>query len=823
MSQTVFAEKEDGVRFSFWLEGDEKTDYHLAAFKAEEALFSLTKIEILLKISASSFGFAERLGKKATLTIAAEGLAKPAYLSGVVAEASEFFEAGEALTRLVLLPNLAELEKEPRYRVFQELAIPDIVETLLCEHGIADALWQLEGNFAPRRFCMQYGETDLAFMHRILAEEGIFYYFVHEEKGSQRLVLCNNIHLLLDCPNGGLKHDSHDSHGLYDIAGAAEVYCHSLRRTRCALPASGSVFAAGKPAAARAAAAANPSGRHSAALFALPGGRADGSTLRGIVHLPLPLCGHKAALACPFDKSLNGIWALIAVRHEGMDAESGLLSHNLADYFDENLQGVMRGFAEKAASGGAFGRAFSATSLLPRLMQANGGSVYDFADSPYGVPYKGGSAHNVVSMAGKNISGKNKEQKAPSGRKAVYACAFTALDSKAVYHPPEAASPVIAGPQEARLIGADKAANRYRLELRINESGAAAENLRFWAYGDTELGEAAAELAAAAGADKLADAEIALKTEKFLIGFLGGNPDKPIALAHSLLQADKRRGQNGAAAAKRAADSAPPDAEFDETALEEQVKNALSSLPWEKTDARRLNYRRLNGGRPIEPPQAGVPQAGHEQGNFAAGYSFIHVGAKTYNAFNDFSAGAAVRQNGCRPEQSKLTNGRPSGQRHNAIPLAQIQADLHSGTAPSAVNYKMAAFAPAAAEPPAEGSRFLQVPEHQREDINGIYELNCGEKYLCRSRNLHLSASDRLILRGPGGKIIIDKHSMILEAPLIRLKGRLAVEEDMFDRQEGVKIAIRDELPLVADCGAGGEEGEAAEFYAEAADINKKQ
>lgn len=753
MSKNLFAEKESGVRFSFWLEGDEQADYQIAAFKVEEKLFSLTKIEVLVKISSSLLGSAERLGKQAGLRIAASGLNAITEFSGIVTEAAEFFENGEVISRFVLLPALALLAQQKRVRIFQDVTVPDIVETLLCEHGIADALWQLEGNFAARGFCMQYEESDLAFVNRILAEENIFYYFVHEDKGRQRLVLCNALRRLLECPNGGrLRHDGSFARAAAGLGGGAEIYCHALRRN----------FSS-----------------------AYAERQTGGAALSGLAYLPLPLCGHKLALQSPLDSSLNAPWYLTSVRHEGIAGGSGLSSGDLAEYFTGGLAAAGSAYAESALAGGAFG----AASPLPQQSRAAGAArqADALADtSPYGVPHHGGvagAAHNVISM--QNLGhGAGRERRAGgvSSRPSVYACAFTAVDGASPYQPPLSARPLPAGPLAAQLIRTDKTMGRYELALQT-ESGGRADNARFWVQADTALGQAVAAFADKAGA---------VPAAPLLLEFLAGNPDRPVissgfapaaANAGALAGGDGRGNAavwpvlSGAAAAGLGQIKAQ--AGFDDAAFDGRAKQALNAAPWgeEKRQKNGLSAGSsyAAGSYPYMPHYAAQILPRFDAAQTAAGQNFIHLASGAYNAAS--------------------SGGR--GQSGAVIPLAQMQADLKNS---AAANAQRPDYAALSGRQFAAGSRFLEVEEHQRQDIHGIYELNCDEKFLCRTKALHINAGDRLVLRGPGGRIIIDKYSMTLEAPIIRLKGRLAAEEDVFDRQEGVKAAIRDELPLVADC-----------------------
>ena len=94
---------------------------------------------------------------------------------------------GLARYRLVLEPWLAFLAQRVDSYVFQDMTVVEIVEDLFADYGEAGSLvpawrWDLadRGAYPRRSLTTQYEETDLAFLHRLLADEGIFYWFEHE-------------------------------------------------------------------------------------------------------------------------------------------------------------------------------------------------------------------------------------------------------------------------------------------------------------------------------------------------------------------------------------------------------------------------------------------------------------------------------------------------------------------------------------------------------------------------------------------------------------------------------------------------------------------
>ena len=93
--------------------------------------------------------------------------------------------------RVRLEPWLVLLGRTRNQRIFQELSAVEIVEVVFNEHG-GTFVNRLQASYPSREYCVQYGETDLDFVERLLEEEGIFYFFEHAE-GRHELVLMDDV------------------------------------------------------------------------------------------------------------------------------------------------------------------------------------------------------------------------------------------------------------------------------------------------------------------------------------------------------------------------------------------------------------------------------------------------------------------------------------------------------------------------------------------------------------------------------------------------------------------------------------------------------
>ncbi|RCL28889.1 type VI secretion system tip protein VgrG [Pseudomonas sp. AFG_SD02_1510_Pfu_092] len=91
----------------------------------------------------------------------------------------------EARYQVTLEAHLALLGRGKQYRIYQHQSVPEIVESILrSRHQLEGQhfVFDLAREYPKREQVMQYGESDLAFISRLLAEVGIWYRFTHNDR-----------------------------------------------------------------------------------------------------------------------------------------------------------------------------------------------------------------------------------------------------------------------------------------------------------------------------------------------------------------------------------------------------------------------------------------------------------------------------------------------------------------------------------------------------------------------------------------------------------------------------------------------------------------
>ena len=94
------------------------------------------------------------------------------------------------LYRATLVPWTWFLTRSADCRIFQDKKVPDIIEQVFREKGFTDFKNKLSGTYRQWEYCVQYRETDFNFISRLMENEGIYYYFKHED-GKHTLIFCD--------------------------------------------------------------------------------------------------------------------------------------------------------------------------------------------------------------------------------------------------------------------------------------------------------------------------------------------------------------------------------------------------------------------------------------------------------------------------------------------------------------------------------------------------------------------------------------------------------------------------------------------------------
>jgi type VI secretion system secreted protein VgrG len=176
--------RRSGLEADFFFEAGpySSKDIKVAKFEGKEALSEPFHFELVLVMEDVEPDFEGILGKPAMLTI--EGREGTRYVCGIV---NRFEQSGEP-TRLTqykaeLVPKLWLLGLRHKSRIFQDMSVPDIIKKVLTDASVSASDFQIKthASYQKREYCVQYRETDLAFISRLMEEEGIYYWFEHSK------------------------------------------------------------------------------------------------------------------------------------------------------------------------------------------------------------------------------------------------------------------------------------------------------------------------------------------------------------------------------------------------------------------------------------------------------------------------------------------------------------------------------------------------------------------------------------------------------------------------------------------------------------------
>jgi len=161
----------------------------LTRFDGHEGLGELFEYRIEALSEQEDLDFDKAIGRACEVTY--KSYDKERVFNGILVEAEwlgprNYYHG----YRLVLRPWLWMLSQTADCRIFESMTAPAIIKQIFSDNGFSDVRDGLTESYEKLEYCVQYRETDLAFVSRLMEQHGIYYFFEHTA-GKHTLVLAD--------------------------------------------------------------------------------------------------------------------------------------------------------------------------------------------------------------------------------------------------------------------------------------------------------------------------------------------------------------------------------------------------------------------------------------------------------------------------------------------------------------------------------------------------------------------------------------------------------------------------------------------------------
>ncbi|MEE9384501.1 MAG: type VI secretion system tip protein TssI/VgrG [Nannocystaceae bacterium] len=180
------------VRYAFTISKFPDVVFRVRSLYLVEKLSRPYELNLEIVTRDRDFSLDDLLGESCELTIDREILSRSVF--GII-QRFDFVGVAtdEMLIRVYVGPACALMDQRVNCRIWQGDSVKKIVEDLL-DDGLASYgrsyRWALDEPPATRDYCVQYDESDLNAVQRLLEDEGISYYFEHRsDDGAEVMVM----------------------------------------------------------------------------------------------------------------------------------------------------------------------------------------------------------------------------------------------------------------------------------------------------------------------------------------------------------------------------------------------------------------------------------------------------------------------------------------------------------------------------------------------------------------------------------------------------------------------------------------------------------
>lgn len=162
----------------------------LERFDGKEAISQPFEFHLHMVSTQKNIPIENLIRQKATLYVRLADHKTYRPINGLVRSARQLeLDMGLTTYQMEIVPWIWFLTQKTNCRFFLDKKVPDILEQVFGESGGSFQL-RLTKSYEKRAYCVQYRETDFNFVHRLMEEEGIWYYWEQTEN-DHKMVLAD--------------------------------------------------------------------------------------------------------------------------------------------------------------------------------------------------------------------------------------------------------------------------------------------------------------------------------------------------------------------------------------------------------------------------------------------------------------------------------------------------------------------------------------------------------------------------------------------------------------------------------------------------------
>ncbi len=159
--------------------------------QANECLSEPFSVHLKMKSENASIDTAGLIGQKVSVTICLSNGAQRFFHGLFKAVGFETVDAAFAYYTAEIVPELSRMEFDRDRRIFQNLSVVEIIEQYLQRYSLVFEK-RLIGAYPSREYCVQYDESPLHFLSRLMQDEGIWYFFKQTTNGCSIVLADHN-------------------------------------------------------------------------------------------------------------------------------------------------------------------------------------------------------------------------------------------------------------------------------------------------------------------------------------------------------------------------------------------------------------------------------------------------------------------------------------------------------------------------------------------------------------------------------------------------------------------------------------------------------